>query len=39
MDFNEVIKQIGIKKHDKIFLNNLIKSNMSKIVNLYDQTS
>lgn len=39
MDFNEVKKQKGIKKHDKIVLNNLIKSNMSKIVNLYDQTS
>lgn len=39
MDLNEVIKQKRIKKYDKIFLNNSIKSNISKIVNLYNQTS
>ena len=38
MDFNEVIKQKRIKKYDKIFLNNLIQSNISKIANLRSNT-
>lgn len=36
MGFNKVIKQKRIKKDDKVFLNNLMKSNISKIINLVD---
>lgn len=34
VDFNKVTKQKIIKKYNKIFLTNLMKSNISKIINL-----